>query len=386
MRGSRAATLNRTERWFVRAALPQLIVGFTARDQVVPRMLPFLTGASIYWLLQAASVGTFVALAVPLLATALVWPFTAGLNGRRPPRLGRAGTIGAGVFFAAVFIAGGSLLYRVRPGAFGREVAAQDRTWLIVGVAGLLVFAATFAGGFLATSYGVVAALRHAVGDLAKGLAGIPRSFGRSLPVVLFGTVFLFFTGELWQLLDRLPWPRVWLVLALLTVIVALATWRVVRGYDEDPVGPPPTREDLAEACAGTPLAGVDVEAVDVRPLEQRQALNVLVLLTVRQLVQAAVIGFGLFLFFATLGLITVQQETAATWIGHDPEPSGLLGLPMALFKLAALLASFGGVSFATTSMTNLEYRKEFFEPVLESIRRPILVHAVYRKLAGETR
>ncbi|MBL7259570.1 hypothetical protein [Paractinoplanes lichenicola] len=381
MSGSSAATINRTERWFVQAGLPQLISGFTAREQVVPRMLPFLTGASFYWLLQAASVGTLVSLGVPLLVTALVWPFTGGLNGRRPPRLGRAGTIGVGVFFAAVFIAGGSLLYRVRPGAFGLEVAAEGQTWLLVGVGGLFAFGVTFAGGFLATSYGVFAALRHAVGDLAKGLADIPRSFGRSLPVVLFGTLFLFFTGELWQLLDALPWPRVWLVLALLTVIVALATWRVVRGYDEDPVGPPPTRDDLVEACAGTPLADVEIEPVDVQPLADRQALNVLVLLTVRQLVQAAVIGLGLFLFFATLGLITVQPETAAAWIGAEPEPSGVLGLPMALFKLAALLASFGGVSFSTTSMTNTEYRKEFFEPVLASIRRPILVHAVYRTL-----
>ncbi|MCO8274110.1 hypothetical protein M1L60_26265 [Actinoplanes sp. TRM 88003] len=107
-----------------------------------------------------------------------------------------------------------------------------------------------------------------------------------------------------------------------------------------------------------------------------------LVLLTVRQLVQAAIIGLGLFLFFVALGLITVQDETAAEWIGH--EPALQVGVPVALFKLAALLASFGGVSFSTTSMTNPDYRQEFFEPVLRSVRRPILVHTVYCALISK--
>ncbi|MBM2614265.1 hypothetical protein JIG36_01685 [Actinoplanes sp. LDG1-06] len=382
MSGSPAATLNRTENWFVRAALPQLVDGFTARAQVVPRMLPFLTGAAIYWLLQVASAGAFVSLAVPLLVMSLIWPYTTGLNGRRPPRLTRTGLAVVIAVYAVVFVGGAVLVHTVRPGFVSRELAGPTGDApLVVGAAGLLIFVAAFGIGWIATSYGVVAAMRHAVGDLFKGLSDIPRSFGRSLPVVLFGTLFLFFTGELWQLLDQLSWPRVWLVLALLTVIVGLATWRVVKGYDEDPVGPPPSESDLAEACEGTPLAGVEIRPCQIPPLDPRQAVNVLVLLTVRQLVQAAVIGLGLFLFFVALGLITVQYETAATWIGHDPQRSAFFGVPVALFKLAALLASFGGVSFATTSMTNTDYRQEFFAPVLQGIRRPMLVHAVYRSL-----
>ncbi|MCY1136768.1 hypothetical protein OWR29_02075 [Actinoplanes sp. Pm04-4] len=380
MSGSLAATLNRTERWFVRAALPQMIADFSARAQVVPRMLPLLSGATVYWLLQVASVPTFLTLVLGLLVVAAIWPFTAGLNGRRPPRLSRGGLIGVAVFFGVLFVVGGPLVHAAWPGAFSEELAGPSGdVSLIVGLAGLFIYLAVFAGAYLATAYGVVAALRHALGDLAKGLADVPRSFGRSLPVVLFGTLFLFFTGELWQLLDRLSWVRVWLVLALLTVIVGLATWRVVKGYDEDPVGPTPTPQDLAEACEGTPLAGVDVPPAELQPLQHSQEINVLVLLTVRQLVQAAVIGLGLFLFFVALGLITVQPETAETWIGH--EPTLQIGLPVALFKLAALLASFGGVSFSTTSMTNPDYRQEFFEPVLRSVRRPILVHSVYQAL-----
>ena len=382
MSDSVRATLNRTERWFAQAALPQLIDDFSATGQVVPRMLPFLSGATLYWLLQVGAAPSFWSLAVPLLVVALVWPFTAGLNGRRPPRLGRTGVIVVAVVFGLVFAVGGALVHLVRPGVFRMDIVAPDtNASLLVALVGLMIYVAAFTGGFLATSYGVFAALRHAIGDLAKGLGDIPRSFGRSLPVVLFGTLFLFFTGELWQLLDRLTWPRVWLVLVLLAVIVGLATWRVVKGYDEDPVGPPPTADDLAEACQGTPLAGVECPPAKVEPLEHRQELNVLVLLTVRQLAQALIIGVGLFLFFVALGLITVQYETAAVWIGHDPQRSGFFGVPVALFKLSALLASFGGVSFSTSSMTNAENKQEFFLPVLRSVRRPILVHTVYRTM-----
>ena len=386
--GSLEATLNRTERWFVRAALPQLVDNFSARAQVVPRMIPFLTAATLYWLLQVARLNSFLSVAVALLALVVIWPMTTGVGGHRPPRLSRVAVGAVAVFYAVAFTAGGALIHAVRPGLFTPVVAETTvvPAWVLAGIVGLFFFVLAFAGGYLATAYGVVAASRHALGDLAKGLADIPRSFGRSLPVVLFGTLFLFFTGELWQLLDALPWPRVWLVLALLTVIVALATWRVVKGYDEDPVGPPPTRDDLVEACAGTPLSEVDVPPAELRPLEPPQEINVLVLLTVRQLVQAAIIGLGLFLFFVALGLITVQDETAATWIGHEPESSGLFGVPMALFKISALLASFGGVSFSTSSMTSADNRQEFFLPVLRSIRRPILVHCVYRALAGDHR
>ncbi|MCO8274109.1 hypothetical protein M1L60_26260 [Actinoplanes sp. TRM 88003] len=132
MSGTQAITLNRTERWFVRAALPQLVAEFTARPQVVPRMVPFLTGASLYWLLQVASVPTILSLILPLLLMAVIWPVTGGLNGHRPPRLSWAGVVGVAVFHGAVFVVGGPLVHAAWPGAFGPDATSP----LVVGTAG----------------------------------------------------------------------------------------------------------------------------------------------------------------------------------------------------------------------------------------------------------
>jgi hypothetical protein len=42
------------------------------------------------------------------------------------------------------------------------------------------------------------------------------------------------------------------------------------------------------------------------------------------------------------------------------------------------LLAGFGSMYFAVTAMTQAEYRREFFEPVVEDVERTLAVRAVY--------
>src|SRR5690606_2810420 len=108
--------------------------------------------------------------------------------------------------------------------------------------------------------------------------------------------------------------------------------------------------------------------------------------LAIRQLVQAAVVGLGLFAFFVVLGAIVIDDTVAGAWIGHEPQRSAVLPwLPVALLRAAALLAGFASMYFAITTMTQTEQRKEFFAPVVADLERLLAVRAVYLNLRGRT-
>jgi hypothetical protein len=110
--------------------------------------------------------------------------------------------------------------------------------------------------------------------------------------------------------------------------------------------------------------------------LTNGQQANLLVLLATRQLVQAAVVGLGLFGFFLLLGILVVERPTAEQWIGGPAQMYG--DVPVALIRNALLLAGFGSMYFAVTSMSDADNRHQFFAPILDEVERILAVHAVY--------
>jgi hypothetical protein len=205
------------------------------------------------------------------------------------------------------------------------------------------------------------------------------RIQARALPMLLFVTFFVFFTGELWQAMHRLGWSRVGLVLLRFVAVTILASAGRLRdeiGRVEQDLRP----DRLAAACASPPLSTLDIKDVTAGPapvrLSNGQVANLLVLLATRQLVQAAVVGLGLFLFFILLGLAIVTPEIAELWIGRPPRLIGTM--PLELVKNAVLLPAFGSMYFAVTSMTDAEHRRSFFAPIIDEVERILAVHAVY--------
>jgi hypothetical protein len=368
------ALIRQTERWFVRRGVPQMIAGYDFRRHVLPRMAPYLAMVAfvdIAWFgsLAAGASGrthNLIGLAAVVVALA-AWPALAAWS-RRMPRFS--------LVTAWALLAGYAVLLAAVP------LAALKDGWSGEGVTKyLLAAAATTAGGYLVVTYGLLpllrSAVRHAIDDMRNSL----RLQGRALPMLLFVTLFFFFTGELWQAMHRLGWDRVGLVLALFAAVTILASAGRLRdeiGRVERDLRP----ERLSHACKRTPLSMVDM--ADVAPkgplapvrLTNGQITNLLVILATRQLVQAAVVGLGLFGFFVLLGVLMVTRETATQWIGE--EPAMLRAVPVALLKNAAVLAGFGSMYFAVTSMIDAEQRHQFFAPILDEVERVLAVHAVY--------
>jgi hypothetical protein len=376
------AQLRQAERWFVRQGTPTMIAGYGFTGHVLPRMLPVLTlvtAASLAWLvpLRAAGSWRWVVLVGVIVIALVVWVSLSTFI-RRRLHFSRPTTIAILAAYVAMPVAVPLLQLGIDgtitpPGGSG------------VGVLGfVLFFAAAFGSTLLATTYGVGTllrrALRHAVDDLRNSV----RLLGRALPGMLFVTLFLFFTGELWQAMNRLGWERVALVVALfglVTVLAAAARLRDEVGRVEQDLSPP----RLSAASKGTPLARVPFDeltpdgALRATPLSGREERNLLLVLATRQLVQAAVVGLALFAFFIVLGLLVVEPETAEQSIGGPPVYSVLVpAMPVAMLRNATLFAAFGSMYFAVTSMSDADHREQFFAPIIDEIERTLAVRAVY--------
>ncbi|WP_141976258.1 hypothetical protein [Saccharothrix saharensis] len=361
----------RTERWFVQQGTPTMIEGYGFFTHVLPRMLPALATiaiAGLVWLvpLGAAGYGRWVLLAVILASALTSWVLLSSFV-RRLPVITRNRTIAILVGYAAVPVIVPVLQDTID------DTPDSDPVQLVV------FFAATFVAAWLAVTYGLVALLKGAVRHTVHDLRNSVHLLGRALPPLLFVTLFLFFTGELWQAMNQLPWQRVSLVVALfaaITVLAAAARLKDEIGRVEQDLRP----EVLEEACAGTPLGDEEFDApLRPRKLTRRQSRNLLVVLATRQLVQAAVVGLALFAFFVALGLIVVTPAVAEQWIGAPPEPAGWVpGVPAAMLRNATLFAAFGSMYFAVVSMSDAEQRRQFFAPVIERIERTLAVRAVY--------
>lgn len=386
-----STVVRRTEQWFVRQGAPTMIEGYGFRSHVLPRMLPALTFVavgSLAWLVLLKSTGLskWVLLGVIVAVMVSAW-ILISLFVRRMPSFSPRTT----VFLLAAY-ATMPVIVPVLQMVINNNVVAPGAPELEPGYKWLLVFwfvlffGVAFVATMLATTYGLGALLkggtRHVLADLRNSV----HLLGRALPPMLFVTLFLFFTGELWQAMNQLRWPRVSLVVLLfaaITVLAAAARLRDEIGRVEQDLRP----EILTGACKGTPLSDVEMtEPLQPKRLNPRQQRNLLVMLAIRQLLQAAVVGLGLFAFFVVLGLIVVTPEIAAQWIGAEPKMSVIPGVPSAMLRNATLFAAFGSMYFSVISMSDAEHRRQFFAPVLEKVERTLEVRAVYllvRERAG---
>lgn len=373
--------LRRTEQWFVRQGAPTMIEGYGFRSHVLPRMTPALTFVavgSLAWLVlqQSSGLSRWLLLGLIVATTVSAWVLLS-LFVRRMPSFSPRTTVLVLVAYAVIPVATplvqSAIDIKFTAPDGDRET---DSVWVAL-VWFAVVFGFAFVATMLATTYGLGALLKAAIRHVIADLRNSVHLLGRALPPMLFVTLFLFFTGELWQAMNQLRWPRVSLVVLLfaaITVLAAAARLRDEIGRVEQDLRP----EVLRAACEGTPLSGVDIAApLPPRRLTGRQLRNLLVMLAIRQLVQAAVVGLALFAFFVLLGLIVVTPEIAEQWIGSPPALSWL-GVPQAMLRNATLFAAFGSMYFSVISMSDAEHRRQFFAPVLEKVERTLEVRAVY--------
>ncbi len=380
--------VHQTERWFIRRGMATMIDGYRFTEHALPRMLPALalmaSLATFVWLVPyAAGSGRRVLVAV-VVVVSIVTPVAAELVSRRLPRLSRKTTIAVLSAYEATPV----VVPLVRFAVLGSWAPLGSRVFGVLGF--VIFFVVVFVATRLATTYSLGAllgrAIRRTVFDMRNS---VRRLLGWALPLLLIANVFLFFTAELWQAMNALPWWRLSLVFGLFAAITIVAAANrlgeeITRAEQEL------SARRLSEVAAGTPVAEVPTDELErdgrlrATPLNGRQTRNLLVMLATRQLAQAAVVGVALLLFFIVLGLIVVTPDTAVLWIGSQPTPSRISGVPVAMPRNATLFAAFGAMLFAVTSMSDDEYRRQFFAPIINEIETTLAVRAIYHAVKNQ--
>lgn len=211
-----------------------------------------------------------------------------------------------------------------------------------------------------------------------ESMSAVQNMASRALPVILVLVVFAFFSTEPWQIADSLGLRRQWALTAVIALIAVLAMVPVARS-EVDHAHDDLTEEQAHELLEGTPLANAPTGSVTARTLSRTGRLNVLAVLVLAHLIQAAMFTLVIAGLLITLGRIAITDAVAKAWLTHERVSYTFLGdkLPMdhQTVRTAFLLGVIGALSFVLSSLSDQTYRTLFFDPLLERVRVAVAAH-----------
>lgn len=347
------------EREFRRAGLPLLTEDYSASEDIFNRAVPLLGLVLVLEILgplnrNFSTLGNLAAVAAALLLMLVALGSMNRMRHREffslPRKVGRP-ELAAFVFIPA-------LLPGLISGHWGiAALTAALNLALLLLILGIVGF-------------GVISIVRWAVTRLLDELS---RSLGllvKAVPLLMIFSLILFLTPELWEVFAQLPDASMILLVALFMLLGSgFLIARIPREVDELEKG----------AGSGGP------------PLRPRQRANVGLVLFVSQSMQVLLVALAVAVFFVIFGLLTIDADTIANW---TTEPANVLfEFPLAgreaqmtteLLRVAIAMASFTGLYFAISMLTDDLYRREFLTQITDEMKQTFVRRTEYLKLLGK--
>ncbi len=352
------AKIGELERGFRRAGLPLFIEDYSATTDVYNRVVPLLglvflgemLGAlNLEWSLAANVAAALGGLVILLVAVAAINRRNGTSSLAIPDRVGKTEL--------AAFV----LLPALLPLIFG----GQWRSALVTSVGNLVLLGLIYA----VVGYGLVWILRWVMKRLAGQLSSSLGLIAKALPLLLIFALLSFTTQEAWQIFPGVTTPIYFLIIGLFVILGTLFLGVRIP----------------AEARALEREAGGDAP-----PLDRRQRLNVGLVMFVSQAVQVLIVSVALGAFFVAFGLLAINDEVRASWLGHPGDvlvQFELLGerleITSELLRVAGGLAAFSGFYFAIAVFTDSTYRDEFLDEMSSEMRHTFKARAEYCRLRG---
>jgi len=370
-----------TERWFIHQGLPHLIDDYSVTTDVFTRAGPFFFFVYV--------VEAFLVLDEDRRGTDEILPFLGGVGvliaalmvlnvfrGRKP--WARPDRHRIGIPELAVFV----LVPPLLPAIF-HDDRLTDST-------GTIVFNLVLvAGVYVVTSYGLIPMTRWAIGQMTRQFRDFAQLAGRALPLLLLFATFVFLNAELWQVCSDAPSLFFWFVVGLLWAIAGL--FLLLRlPVERQQAGEFEQWEQVRQNLAGSPVADVDgarmVDPPRAPPLGRRARLNVALVLLFSQAVQIVLVTLLIGAFFTGFGLAAIHEDTILQWTTderlHILADTTLFGhevvFTWTLFRVIGFLCAFSALYFTVTTVTDANYREEFFDDLLKEVRRALAVRTVY--------
>jgi hypothetical protein len=350
------ARLDQYEAAFRRDGLPMLIEDYSPAYDIFTRAVPLLGFVLLLELLGPVNSSFSLALNVAavlagiglmLLALALVNRHAGRPLLSRPRRVGKVELV--------AFVIAPALLPGVISGHWGIAALTALFNLLLLG----LILAVV--------GFGLISIVRWAVGRLVSELS---RSFGllvKAVPLLMIFSLILFLTPELWEVFAQLQGLSLAILVALFVLLGA--AFLIARL---------PREVHALEQEAGG----------DGPPLEPRQRFNVGLVLFVSQSLQVLLVALAVAAFFVVFGLLTINAELIQGWINGEPEV--LFGFQLGgreaqvtveLLRVATAIASFTGLYFAISMLTDNLYRREFLDRITEEMKRTFARRSEYLAL-----
>jgi hypothetical protein len=269
-------------------------------------------------------------------------------------------------------------------GWFSDQVSAAPALWLTLAVLAGVVYALT--------ALRARPILGWALGRTFSSLRLLLSTASRALPLLLVFVTFLFINAEAWEMTSELPFGRLWLaVLLLLGLGMVFLLVRLPEEVDQtdDAVDD----RFLARACSGTPLeqpcadlvADPDADPASYAEVTGYERWNLIAALLIIQTAQVVVLVVAVFVFFLLFGSLIMPETVQGSWTGRGDD--GIRSFPYLdsvstqLVKVSLFLASFSGLYFTVSAVTDQTYRDQFFAGVTDEMERAVGVRAVYLAL-----
>jgi hypothetical protein len=320
------------ERRFRRDGLPNLIVGWSAADDVFTQSVPVLALVFILEIVHALRRGAGTALALAGAAVALLaFGLLKVVRGRRFRPVPRR----AGMAAVAAFVTLPAVLAVVLRGHLSLGL-----TTVVVNV--VVLFIVYVVVGLGLPSIGRWVAVRFA-GQLRASVTVLARA----LPLLLFFSLVSFFTTEIWQVFTSSGTAAYWTAIAM---FVLLGTGFLLVRL------PGVVREITPENVGGLPL-------------RRRERVNLATVALTSEALQVFFISAAVWVFYVILGALLVSAGVRDAWL-LQPEDVvweiAWLGervqVTSALLRVATGVAAFAGLYYAVAILLDSGHRDQFVD------------------------
>jgi hypothetical protein len=239
----------------------------------------------------------------------------------------------------------------------------------------------------LVTGMGGGAMISWASRLAVRNASAIGHMASIALPVILMLVVFSFFSAEVWQMASALSWGSIALLGLVVAALAGIVVLRVSASEIDDHAHAP-TAEQRAALLIDTPAEGRTPAPGSPGRLRAPQRINILLAMTIAQLVQALFFAGLLAALLIVIGGITVPTGVVGIWLGPGSATQPLAVQPLEFFglklpltvnllKAATLLSVIAALPFVFSAVSEARYRERFFDPIMADMRRAILVREV---------